>query len=130
MNDSPLLPPLPIEPALIQGYLVYLGPEETRSVVQEVASSAETLLDRIALAVASADHARTRNLAHDIAGTFGSLGLAIHAAMARAIETGCEQMGEVALGQRMAALMAARGRIAPSALALLDRLLAEPGDER
>lgn len=118
-------PPVPVETTLIAGYLAHLGPAETRLVVEQVALDGEALLRRIHAAAADgADADRVRRLAHDLAGTIGSLGFAVHAAMARAIETAVPDPDPATLARWLLPLGALRGRIAASALAALDELVA------
>lgn len=115
---------MPIDTALLAGYLAHLGPAETRLLVEHVAGSGEALLDRMATAGAAAiGDPSVRRLAHDIAGTLGSLGFTFHAALAQAIETAPPDGDPAALAGRLGQLLAVRGRIARSALAVLDRLL-------
>lgn len=117
--------PLPVEPALIAGYLRHLGPDETRLVIEQVAADAEGLIERIAAAaLAGGDADAVRRLAHDLAGTIGSLGFAVHAAAARAIEASSETADAAALRRWVEPLAALRGRIAASALAALAKLTA------
>ena len=115
---------LPIDAALIAGYLAHLGPGETRLLVEHVAGSGEALLDRMAAAgAAGGDDRAMRRLAHDIAGTLGTLGFVVHAALAHAIETALPDTDRATREARLASLLAARGRIGRSALAALDRIL-------
>lgn len=114
---------VPIDPALIAGYLDHLGAAEVRLVVEQLAAAAEVLLGRLEAAAAGADDQAVRHLAHDVAGTLGSLGCSMHAAMARAVEAAEPDPDPGALRQRLQPLLAARGRVASSAMAVLDGLL-------
>lgn len=116
-----------VEPHLIAGYLRHLGEAETRIIIGQVAGNAEALIERLArLAEGAPEDCSARQLAHDIAGTLGSLGFAVHAAFARALEAAPEFEDARALGRWLGPLAAMRGRIALSALAVLDALLARP----
>lgn len=114
---------IPVDPALIAGYLDHLGAAEVRLVVEQLATMAEALLGRLETAAAGADEQAVRHLSHDVAGTLGSLGCSMHAAMARAVEASEPDPDPVALRQRLQPLLAARGRIASAAMAALDGLL-------
>ncbi len=118
---------------LIADYLEHLGPGDTREVLRHIAANAEALLDRIAAAIdgieVGAGDRPFRRIAHDIVGTLGSLGLAADVAMAQAIETAPPDIGQEELRRLARPLLAARGQIAGSVMAILDDLLAETGVE-
>jgi HPt (histidine-containing phosphotransfer) domain-containing protein len=108
---------------LIADYLEHLGPAATRQVLLHLAASAEALLDRIEPAVA--EDGPFRRIAHDAAGALGSLGLAGPAETAKSIEMAPADAAPADLGPLLPPLLALRGRIAGSVMAVLDELMIE-----